>query len=329
MVKKTILVVFMIIVIGVFTGFNYLLLARESADVNEESLNREIREKSATIIARDEEIEDFKYKVNELNRQIITMNQNIEEKEGKVIELENTVLIREQVQKEQDVLLNEFRLSLDVEIVGKQAREWVEFLDGREYDKSFARFGREIGDSSSSMMLSEFRNYYRENINGIEIKSMEVVTDGIPSTIHNDLVILVVVDIVTPMEADRRIRMAIKEAEERANEGEGEGAGERDDDGDGTNETAGKLVDEDVNSDRTGGVDGRVGESETGTPDLTAGGTETGTGTAGLTEEPLEDDPSIFNSGENQLYFLMNFRTADEQRRISDWEITKIIQKLN
>ena len=329
MVKKTILVVFMIIVIGVFTGFNYLLLARESADVNEEYLNREIREKAATIITKDNEIEDFKYKINELNQQIITMNQNLEDKDAKVIDLENMVLIREQVQKNQDILLNEFRLSLDVEIVGKQAREWIEFLDGREYDKSFARFSREIGDSSGSMVLSEFRNYYRENINGIEIKSMEVVTDGIPSTIHNDLVILVVVDIVTPMEADRRIRIAIKEAEERANEGEGEDDGAGDDNGDGINETAGETINEAGNDNRTGGVDGRTGEAESGTPDLTAGGTETGTGATGLAEEPLEDDPSIFKSGENQLYFLMNYRIADEQRRVSDWEITKIIQKLN
>jgi hypothetical protein len=289
-----------------------------------------------------------------------------------------------------DDLINKLKQNLDVSLVGQQPREWIEYINSGEYEKAYARFSKGIDSAFLTMVLSEFRTYYTKQIGLIEIKSLDVVTRGIPETVDNDLVIVAVVDILTPRALELyRARIAERAAAAAAAAAASGGEGGDADTGDGGEAADSGAADDAAPADSGETAAPAAAGMPTATPTATPGGGETaaettpaatpstppaatpstppaatpstppaatpyassataptpppgdgtpddetdgGLETAGaIIQEILRDgdalsdesEDSIFKSGENQLFFLLNYK-----KEANDWEIIKIVQKL-
>jgi len=371
MIKKTIMGVFVVIVIGVFIGFNYLLIQNEKTDISIQEMEVEKRSNSLTISQQYASIDGYKTEINDLNQQITSFNQELITKDVKIGELEEQSIEKDGVIIEREDLINKFKQNLDVSLVGQQPREWIEFMHNKEYEKAYARFNKEIDDGTNALVLSEFRSYYSKNIDSIEIKYLEVVTRGIPENIKNDLIIVAVVNVLTPKGAN-----LLNEAAE-LNENQDGQSGTENQDGQNMPQDTDKSVTVDL--DNTPGITPNIQSSamDVTTQSIAANptgnisdtnptgnisdvhpfGSEVDTNTDGenytqnstmknvqnngnpseeqsslssilndnanhISFDELEDD-SIFKNGENQLFFLMNYK-----KEANDWEIVKIVQKL-
>jgi cell division protein FtsL len=202
--------VFFTMLISVFIGFNFLLIQNETSISDLNQLNEESRAKSTTINSQTDSIRTLNETVNELNSQISALNQQTADKDAALAELDRTVQEQRQALGARADLISKFKQSLDVETVAQQPREWIEFLNSGEYEKAYARCGKEVDSSVSSMILSEFQSYYQKNIGTISIRAIDVVTRGIPETVDNDLVVSALVDIATPYSLART--QALEEA---------------------------------------------------------------------------------------------------------------------
>ena len=221
MIKKIVLVVFFSIFIGVFVAFNYLLIQKENSDTSTRELERQMTAQSATIINQADRIGDLENKASGLTEQIETLREQSDAKEVTIATLEKDTRENGDLLTKREDLINKLKQGLDVEQVGKQAREWVEYINSRDYEKAYARFNKAIDNVYTSMILSEFRDYYARHFGMVDIKSLEVMTRGIPENIDNDLIIAVVVDVVTPrtmelFQASLDERRVIAEAEAEA-----------------------------------------------------------------------------------------------------------------
>ncbi|MCL2060192.1 MAG: hypothetical protein FWH01_14265 [Oscillospiraceae bacterium] len=225
MVKKIILAVFFSIFICVFIGFNYLLIQKENTDIGTRELEQEMTAKSATIATQVDRIGDLERRTSDLIEQIATLREQGDAKDESLISLDKAVVDRDELLGRREDLINKLKQGLDVGLVGEQASEWITFINNGDYEKSYARFNRGIDNVYTSMVLSEFRAYYEKQVGMIEVKSLDVMTRGIPESIDSDLVIAVVVDLITPrsmelfsesLDKRRVVAEALAEAEARA-----------------------------------------------------------------------------------------------------------------
>ena len=225
MVKKIILAVFFSIFICVFVGFNYLLIQKENTDIGTRELEQEMTAKSATIATQVDRIGDLERRTSDLIEQIATLREQGDAKDESLISLDKAVVDRDELLGRREDLINKLKQGLDVGLVGEQASEWITFINNGDYEKSYARFNRGIDNVYTSMVLSEFRAYYEKQVGMIEVKSLDVMTRGIPESIDSDLVIAVVVDLITPrsmelfsesLDKQRVVAEALAEAEARA-----------------------------------------------------------------------------------------------------------------
>ena len=198
MIKKIVLTVFFSIFVCVFIGFNYLLIQKESADIGTVELEQEMTAKSATITSQVARISELEGRTSDLIEQIATLREQGEGKDETIATYEKETQESAELLGKREDLINKLKQGLDVELVGQQAREWIEFINNGEYDKSYARFSKAIDNAYTTMIFSEFRAYYAKQVGMVEVKSIDVMTRGIPDTIDNDLVVAVVVDLITP-----------------------------------------------------------------------------------------------------------------------------------
>ena len=362
MIKKTIMGVFVVIVIGVFIGFNYLLVQNEKTDISIQEMEVEKRSNSLTISQQYASIDGYKTEINDLNQQITSFNQELITKDVKIGELEEQSIEKDGVIIEREDLINKFKQNLDVSLVGQQPREWIEFMHNKEYEKAYARFNKEIDDGTNALVLSEFRSYYSKNIDSIEIKYLEVVTRGIPENIKNDLIIVAVVNVLTPKGAN-----LLNEVAELNENQDGQNMPQDTDESmtvdlnntpgitPNIQSSARDVTTQSIAANPTGNISDT---NPTGyISDVHPFGSGVGINTEGenytqnstmknvqnngnpseeqsslssilndnanlISFDELEDD-SIFKNGENQLFFLMNYK-----KEANDWEIVKIVQKL-
>ena len=198
MIKKIVLAMFFSIFISVFIAFNYLLIQKENADIGTRELEQEMTAKSATITNQVDRIGDLERRTADLIEQVAALREQGEDKDLSISSLEKNTLEQGETLGRQEDLINKLKQGLDVEQVGLQAREWIEYINSRDYEKAYARFNRAVDNAYTAMILSEFRNYYAKHVGMVEIKSIDVMTRGVPEAIGNDLIIAVVVDLVTP-----------------------------------------------------------------------------------------------------------------------------------
>jgi len=225
MVKKIVLTVFFSVFICVFVAFNYLLIQKENTEIDTRELEQEMTAKSATISSQVDKINDLERRAAEMYEQIGSLREGGEEKDAVIFTLEEDAARREELLGNREDLINKLKQGLDVMQVGKQAYEWVSYINNKEYDMAYARFNRAIDSAYVSLILSEFRAYYERQIAMVEVRTIDVMTRGIPEHIDNDLVIAVVVDLITPLSLelfyeslDERSEIARAEAEALAEE---------------------------------------------------------------------------------------------------------------
>ena len=166
---------------------------------------------SATVTGQLATITSLENEAAELNDRLATLNEENAQRDAAIAELEKNVQSREALLLTRDDLINKLKQNIDVSLAGQQPREWIEYINSGEYEKAYARFSKGIDSAFLTMVLSEFRTYYTKQIGLIEIKSLDVVTRGIQETVDNDLVIVAVVDILTP----RALELYQARAEER------------------------------------------------------------------------------------------------------------------
>jgi len=216
--------VFFMILLSVFIGFNYLLIQKENADIGTRELELDVTAKNQLIGNQIKEIDDWERRASDLYEQISALREQHAANAQTIASYEKTAAEREELLSRREDLINKLKQGLDVELVGQQSREWIEFINNGEYDKAHARFNKAIDSAYSTMILSEFRTYYAKHIAMIEIKSLDVMTRGIPESNENDLIIAAVVDIVTPrslelfydtLDERRRAAQAVAEANAR------------------------------------------------------------------------------------------------------------------
>jgi len=211
MVKKIVLTLFFSVFLGIFIAFNYLLIQKENTEIGTRELEQEMTAKSATIANQVDRIGDLERRTSDLIDQVASLREQNDEKESAISSLEKITDDQGEMLGRREDLINKLKQGLDVEQVGQQAREWIEFINSNEYEKAYARFNRPIDNAYTTMILSEFREYYSRQVGMVEVKSIDVMTRGIPETIDNDLVVAVVVDLITP----RSLELFIESLEER------------------------------------------------------------------------------------------------------------------
>ena len=225
MVKKVVMAVFFAILLSVFIAFNYLIIQKENADRDTYDLIDDNTAKAATISVQLKQIDDMDRNIMELTEKLTTLREQEAGTNEYVANLEKAGQERDEALSRRDDLINKLKQGLDVELVGQQAREWIEFINNGDYEKAYARYSKAVDSAYTSMVLSEFRAYYTKHVGMIEIKSLDVMTRGIPESVENDLVIAAVVDIVTPralelffdaLDDRRAVALAEAEAEREA-----------------------------------------------------------------------------------------------------------------
>ena len=315
MVKKIVLIVFFSIFVCVFIAFNYLLIQKESADIGTIEVEKEMTARAATISYQDDKIVELEGRTSDLLEQVATLREQGEEKDTAIAGFEVEALERDEIISQREDLINKLKQNLDVDLVGQQAREWLEYMNNGDYEKSYVRFNRAIDNAYSTMILSEFRAYYSRQVGMVEIKSLDVMTRGIPETIENDLIIAVVVDLITPRSLElfyesldeRRAvaeaeaeaeaaRRAAEEAKERLEQIR-EAAERRNEEGD----QAGAEGDVSANEEAGTPANGEAGTPAGSEVESSVGG-EAKTPENGETETPAGGDHSdavVANSGDN------------------------------
>ncbi len=193
--KKVVLIMVSVLILTIFISFNYLLwyrgeqIVQYETDINE--MEKSLREKQSVSAS----------KIDDYIGQIFKQNQEIQSLGAQISSLkdDNSKLQQDYDQEvvnnnTKNAIIGKLKLQVDLEPLKVIIKNWVDFIDKARYEDAYRLLNNAPISQDAAKNLSEFANKFR-NVKGINVKSVELLTEGLPENKKGDIIFKAVVDV--------------------------------------------------------------------------------------------------------------------------------------
>ncbi len=194
--KKLVLIMVSALVLTIFISFNYLLWFRgqQITEYQTEIKNMEQKQSDENSIANSK-IKDYMAEIVEKEKLIESLDKEIADLKGSNKELEQDSQQKTADNKSKNAVINKLKEKADLEQPMEVIRNWVDFIDKAKYEDAYKLQNSAPMSQDAAKSLSDFAEFYKENIKNTRVKSIELLTDGIPEDKKGDVIFKVSLDV--------------------------------------------------------------------------------------------------------------------------------------
>jgi len=190
--RKLILVVTCILILGIFITFNYLLWDRENKIRNYENINYS---KNASIDALGEKIKSLDDNIKQLNDKIADL-----ENKNKLLTDRNAQLTQDNLKIQADLkykndLINVLKQQSDIKPFEAIVKKWADGIDKSQYAISYDLQDKESLSQDGIYKLEDFINAYKGSIKSMKVKSVKMTIDFFILDRKGDITLDVTLDV--------------------------------------------------------------------------------------------------------------------------------------
>lgn len=194
--KKILLIMVSVLILTIFISFNYLIwfkdgrLTEYKADIGE--LNKALNDEksNSNSIIRDSANKDSlkEAEITRLNEQLAELkndNSKLEQDNQQMTANSNT----------KNAIISKLKLQADLEPLKTIIKSWVDYIDTARYEDAYKLlYDAPALSQDSAKFRSDFISNYN-NVKGVRIKTIELLTEGLPNDKKGDIIFKVVVDV--------------------------------------------------------------------------------------------------------------------------------------
>jgi hypothetical protein len=142
-------------------------------------------------------------KINDYMGQILKQNKEIENLNNEIngLKQDNNKLEQEKQQEVmnnniKNAIISRLKIQADMEPLKAIIKNWVDFIDKGKYEDAYKLQNNAPASQGSAKNLSEFTDYYKRSVKSIKVKSIDLLSEGLPDNKKGDIIFKAAIEVI-------------------------------------------------------------------------------------------------------------------------------------